>query len=70
MPVLGAEVARSVAVAVLSIHVSSLLKKCVDHVIVAANAGHMQRSTHCLCTAVQVATELSEDFDQVDMAFV
>ena len=70
MPVLRAEVARGVAVAVLGIHVRSLLQKRVDHVVVATNAGHVQWRAHCLGPAVQVTPVLGKDLDQVDVPLI
>lgn len=70
VPVLRAEVARGVAVAVLGIHVRSLLQKRVDHVVVATNAGHVQWRAHCLGPAVQVTPVLGEDLDQVDVPLI
>ena len=62
--------AWSVSVAILCIHICALLQQRVDNVVVAANAGDVQWCAHCLGSTIQVAAELGEDFDQVDVSLV
>ena len=63
MAVLRAEMAWSVSIAVLRIHICAFRKKSVDNMIISTDAGNMQRCTHCLGSAIQITAILGEYFD-------
>ena len=68
--VLRAEVARGVAVTVLSIDVGTLMQQGLDDREVASDAGDMERSAHRLGPAVDIAPVPVENIDQLDVALI
>lgn len=64
MTVLGAEVARSVAVDVLGVDVGTVLNQRLDHAEVASQTCNVQRRTEVVRSGINLRSKFDEDLNQ------